>query len=252
MNNMKNLISVWNQYYDENDDTALKDKNFFKLEIETIIENILSHVHFFQKPVKILELGSGTGYLAFVISNVLRKKNIQFDYVGIDFSDQAIKKSKRRQLENCLFTKSDFNKFLKNNGTKFDYIITQRSIIAIMDKKEQEELLIEIKNSMHKNSIGLFSEITTQAFEQIQELRKKLGVKPLDKVWHSLYLDETLVSDIFSRITVKDFSSTYWLITRVIYPFFAEPKHNSKIHDFAAKLDQNGKHGLVKLFVARI
>jgi hypothetical protein len=60
-----------------------------------------------------------------------------------------------------------------------------------------------------------------------------------------------VVRAVFPSLEIIDYSSTYWLITRVVYPYFAEPKHNTALHDFAAGLHQDGPYGLVKLFASR-
>lgn len=66
---------------------------------------------------------------------------------------------------------------------------------------------------------------------------------------HSLYVDENIIKSNFKKSKIMDFSSTYWLITRVIYPYFQNPKHNSEIHKFSSGLTQSGNYGLVKLFL---
>jgi len=251
---MKNLLKVWNNYYaTSNKDTAIRDENFFSLEVEAISNNLLKEIinKHKKKPIKILELGSGTGFLASKITSLLTKNKVKYHYLGIDFSDVGIQKANKRKIDNCTFLKNDFLNFLKSNQQKFDFIITQRTVMAIMEKKTQEQILKLIKTSLSSTGCGLLSECSIQALKKIQEIRKLLGVKPLKKVWHSRYLDEQFLPKVFTNIKVIDFSSTYWLITRAIYPFFEEPKHNTKIHDVAAKLTQTGNYGLVKLFVIR-
>lgn len=250
MKSKDNLNSVWDKYYKKSSrNTILKDDNFFRLEIQAILEQIKSYIQR-KKTIKILELGSGSGYLASKIcSNLL--KNISYDYTAIDFSEEAVTKAKKRKIKNCTFIKNDFSDFLKNSDDVYDIIISQRSIMAIMNQNQQKKLLILIKKHMKQNSIGIFSEVTQQAFKKIQTLRRKIKLPPLEKVWHSRYLDETLLSRIFKHSKIIDFSSTYWLVTRVIYPFFEEPKHNSIIHKFAFNLSQEGDYGLVKLFIVK-
>lgn len=251
---MKNLLKVWNNYYaTSNKDTAIRDENFFSLEIEAIISNLLKEILDKNKKttIKILELGSGTGFLASQIVSLLNKNKVKYHYLGIDFSDVGIQKANKRKIDNCMFVRDDFIHFLKSNKEKFDFIITQRTVMAIMEKNNQQQLLKLIKQSLNTKGCGILSECSVQALEEIQKIRKLLGIEPLKKVWHSRYLDERFLSKIFSNSKVIDFSSTYWLITRVIYPFFEEPKHNSKIHEVAAKLAQTGNYGLVKLFVVR-
>lgn len=251
MNTDNNLTNVWDKYYEEYDDTAIKDKNFFELEINAIRNHLSKNITSLGKPVNILELGSGTGYLASILTSFLDLNKIDFSYVGVDFSKNGIEKADKRKLKNCTFVKDDFNNFLNNYKEEFDCVITQRSLMAIMDLDLQINLLNSIKNHMSKNSIGIFSEVSIQAFEKLQSLRKDLTMKPLEKVWHSKYLDENLFKNTFSNVKIYDFSSIYWLVTRVIYPYFEEPKHNTKLHDFTSKLEQTGNYGLVKVFVVK-
>ena len=250
---MKKLTKVWNEYYDESQkNTILKDDNFFKLEIDSIIKNLILEINRINKPsVKILELGSGTGFLASKIILSLKKKKIQCNYTGIDFSLVAIDKANKRNIKNCEFINSDFVDFLKSNNEKFDFIITQRSIMAIMKKNSQLLLLKLIKKSLSKNGIGLFCECTVQALNEIQKLRKKLGILPLKKVWHSRYIDVNTILSLFTNTRIIDFASTYWFLTRIIYPYFEEPKHNTNFHKLAATLPQKGDNGLVKLFIVQ-
>ena len=250
---MKKLTQVWNEYYDESKkNTILKDNNFFKLEINSIVENLIIEINFIKKSsVKILELGSGTGFLASKIMLTLKKKKIQCNYTGIDFSPVANRKANKRNIKNCEFINSDFVEFLKSNNEKFDFIITQRSIMAIMEKNSQLLLLKLIKKSLSKKGIGLFCECTVQALSEIQKLRKKLEILPLKKVWHSRYVDVNTILSLFTNTRIIDFASTYWFLTRIVYPYFKEPKHNTNFHKFAAVLPQEGNYGLVKLFVVQ-
>lgn len=250
---MKKLTQVWNEYYTESQkNTVLKDNNFFKLEINSIVENLILEINLVKKSsVKILELGSGTGFLASKIMLSLKKKKIRCYYTGIDFSPVAIRKANERNIKNCKFVNSDFVDFLKSNKEEFDFIITQRSIMAIMEKTSQLLMLKLIKKSLSKKGVGLFSECTVQALAKIQKLRKKLGISPLKKVWHSRYVDVDTILSLFNNVRIVDFASTYWFLTRIVYPYFEEPKHNTPFHKFAAVLPQEGNYGLVKLFVVQ-
>jgi len=246
-----NLTQVWEKYYkDKKIETALKDHNFFSLEVNAILNQLFNEsLNMKKSNLKILEIGCGTGFFANQLYSFLENKSINFRYIGIDFSKNAIKKAKNRKIKKCKFIQTDFIKFLKNNKTNFDFIISQRTIMAIMDPLSQTQLLKLIKKSLTMNGVGVFSEISGQAYKKILKLRKNLGVSLLEKVWHSKHIDENEIKSIFSKSKKIDFSSTYWLITRVIYPYFQKPKQNTKLHNFASKLSQCGNYGLVKLFV---
>jgi ubiquinone/menaquinone biosynthesis C-methylase UbiE len=251
MKSKENLTKVWDNYYEKSKKNyILKDDNFFRLEIQAISDQILHYIKKNKKPIKILELGSGSGFLASIICSKILKKS-QYHYLGVDFSQKGINKANKRKIKNCSFIQSDFLDFFSKTKENFDIIITQRSIMAIMNNSDKKKLLNFIRDHMKQNSVGIFSEVTTQAFKKLQTLRKKLGLQPIEKVWHSHHLDESFVKEIFNHSTIIDYSSTYWLITRVIYPYFEEPKHNSLIHSFASTLSQSGDYGMVKLFVVR-
>ena len=123
--------------------------------------------------------------------------------------------------------------------------------MALMTGHSQIRLFKLIKKHLSQSGVDIFSEATVQALRQNQKLRKSLGLSPMIKVWHSRYLDTRLLLKIFSNVQIVDFSSTYWLLTRVVYPFFQDPKHNTKFHNFASSLSQEGNYGLAKIFVVR-
>lgn len=246
------IKKTWNKQYKKNTTTALQDKNLFKLEIDSIKQNFKKKISELNgRNIKILEIGSGTGYLALQLTKILKNENISYEYTGIDFSTEAIKKSKKRKISNCAFFEIDFLKFFKTNTLKFDLIISQRSIMAMMNKKTQKELLNQIKLNLKKSGFGIFSECTIQSLKNHQKLRKKLSIEPYEKIWHSTYIDENTLKLFFKTYQKIDFSSSYYLITRIIYPYFSKPKHNTKIHDFASSLDQHGDYSLVKLFIVK-
>ena len=218
MESKDDLNDVWDNYYQKSTrNTILKDDNFFKLEINTIFEQV-KYFTKTKKKIKILELGSGSGYLASQICSKILK-NITFHYVGIDFSEEAITKAKKRKIKNCSFFKNDFLDFLNDSDDVYDIIISQRSVMAIMNKKQQKELLKLIKKHMKQNSIGIFSEVSQQAFKKIQTLRKKIHLTPLEKVWHSHYLDESLFSSIFTNKKLRFSKVKFFCSTTQQEPF---------------------------------
>ena len=251
---MNDLLKVWNDYYSDADtDTAIKDKHFFSLEVMSIIRQVSEElVHRPRVSLTILELGAGTGYLAkSIVEHVIEGFGIPVSYVGVDFSEVAIAKANRREIQGAKFVASDFFEYLNEDKQHYDIVVTQRSIMAILDRNSQLRLLQVIRQHLKDDGLGIFSEGTQQALDKLNYLRERLGVPPFHRIWHSLHVDQGHIRQVFSSVDVVDFSSTYWLITRVIYPYFQEPQHNTPLHQFAAELPQIGDHGLVKIFLAR-
>jgi SAM-dependent methyltransferase len=245
------LLQTWDEYYRQNTgETVLKDRNFFQLEIEAIRDAV-----FEQAPnglIRILELGSGTGFLAqFLIDALIERGRSDCEYVGVDFSAEAVAKARSREIPSAEFVQQDFQSFFDEKDRRFDVVVAQRSIMALVDPLQQRRLLGSIKDCLGECGVAILSEGTQAGFEALNALRRSTGQDELDHIWHCLYLDEEMVREVFEEVGIQDYSSTYWLITRVIYPFGRNPEHNTPIHDLAAELPQFGNFGLVKLIIAR-
>ncbi len=245
-----NIKDVWNEQYSDMKETALQDKNLFKLESDAIKNKIKSFIaQVDKKEINILELGSGTGFLASIIIREFASNNITLNYTGVDFSSLATEKANSRKLENSIFLENDFIDFLKTTTLQYDIILTQRAIMAIMEEDKQNLMLGLIIKKL--DGIGIFSECTEEGFLKLNALRRELNVNDLEKVWHSRYLSTQQLDKYFKNYIIEDFSSMYYLITRVIYPMFEEPHHNTPLADFAASLKQDGEYSFLKLIIIR-
>ena len=241
------LKETWEDYYSDHIDTAIKDHFFFHLEIRAILESIESFLLLHNsEQIAILEIGCATGYLLKQISKKFDKKyNIKL--TGVDFSTNAINQARKRNIPNATFIEDNMLYFFNRNSQTYNLIITQRTIMALLERNEQISFLTAVKCSLKENGMGVFSECLKSGLDELNKLRRQLNIEPILKVWHSRYLEKEIFEDIFSQTEYFDFSSLYWLVTRVIYPFFEEPVHNSKIAEFTAQLPQLGNFGLAKL-----
>lgn len=243
---MASIEETWDNYYSEKTDTAIKDRNFFRLEIEEINSQLRAYLTDRNlAEASILELGCGTGFLIEYLQKELVAHDLTFH--GVDLSSNAIKQAKERAITKTSFSKNDFLSFLDSSTEEFDAIITQRSIMALMESEEQDKMLGFIKSRLKPDGIALLSEGFIENVQEMDKLREKLDLEPIGTVWHSRYLTKKQVQDFLGNAQFIDFSSTYWLVTRVISPYFTEPVHNSKIADFSSQLPQLGNHSTVKL-----
>ena len=246
--NIDELNSVWDDQYRYNDDTALKDNNLFELEFDAIFSVISDNLNL-NKKIRILEIGCGTGFL---INKIKNKLNTKIFCDCVDFSQQAIEIAKRRNILDVNFYCEDFFKFFKKNNETYDFIISQRSIMAIMSRSQQTKLLKHIKNSLKRTGVGILSECFEEQLIKLNKHRKIMGLRVFEKVWHSLYLKTSQINNIFTKARYIDFCSTYFLVTRIIYPFFDDPIHNQEIHKKAMKLTNSGDYSFLRLVVVKI
>ncbi len=247
--NLSTLKKTWESQYDGENVTALKDHNLFEIETSAIISEINKHIGISEQ-INILEIGCGAGELLRRVYANLSTKDINFKLCGVDFSENAILTAKRKSNSNIDFYSADFKSFFSNiNNNKFDIIISQRSIMALMDLDSQVELLSLIKKSLNDKAIGIVSECFQEDLERFNKHRVSAGLSEIEKVWHSNYLNEDMFSSMFSNVHSYHYCSTYMLTTRIIYPMFDNPKHNQKIHQYAAGLPESGDYSFLKMLV---
>ena len=248
------LKKTWDEQYDGEKISSLKDKNLYFLEVKAIIlciHKVIKNFSANREEFKILELGCGTGELLRQIDTSLKNLSnfhINPKFVGVDFSTNAIKQAKNNALENQTFICDDFlNYLVSTESNSIDIIVTQRAIMAIMDQKLQKQVLNEINRVLKENGTGIFSECFNSGLNNLNQLRELAKLGPIEKVWHSLYLEEENFFQIFKNVNFDDFCSTYFLITRIIYPYFDAAKHNQTIHDIAVKFPNSGTNSFLKL-----
>ena len=249
------LHDTWEQQYESETVTALKDKNLFDLEVralEAAVLKVFTETKRLPHEVKVLELGCGSGELVRRLSAGVMTSYAAVTFYGVDFSENAINAANRQAQINQVFVRSDFIEHLKSlEDNSVPIIISQRSLMALMSKNDQEMLLEQINRVLSPQGVGIFSECFHHDLVRFNKLREQAGLGAIAKVWHSLYLDEAMFTDIFTDCSFEHFCSTYMLLTRVVYPMFEEPKHNQLIHEIAAKSAEAGDSSFLKLAKVR-
>jgi len=244
------LEDEWNRQYESADKTALKDNNLFELEVEALTKAVLKYAPSSGK-CRIIELGCGTGaLLASLTESLLQSGMKKIEAIGVDFSKVAIEKAKSRNLEFVSFECESFEDFLIASHKPFDIILSQRSIMALMKEEAHAQILVAIESHLNDEGVAILSECFEGAFEHFNTLRNKAGLEPIAKVWHSRHISEAQVASIFGSVNYIDFCSSYMLATRLIYPMFEKPVHNSKIHDMARQLPNGGDSSYLKIAIA--
>lgn len=248
------LVETWDKQYAGEVVTALKDDNLFMLEVEALITSVVEQVSN-QKTTEtftVLELGCGTGELIRRMDQRVHPKIKELKFFGVDFSENAIELAKNKSNSRQSFFKSDFISYIKQiPANSVDMVVTQRSIMALMEETDQKELLDEVNRVLIPGGSGVFSECFAAEFLSFNALRHVANLPPIDRVWHSRYLDESMLNDVFGEVLYRHFCSTYMLITRIIYPVFEEPVHNRQIHKMAAQLPNSGSTSFLKLAIVK-
>lgn len=202
-------------------------KNFEMSTIEKFIED----------GMKVLDLGCGSGTSAF---HFARNKDI--DITGLDFSskmiDQANFDMKDRGFDSnkMRFFVEDIKKIsdsphIKNQ--KYDLVITERVIINLDSWDEQKKAILDIMEFVKKDGRYLMCENLQEGLDNLNKMRNKIDLEPIEKPWHNRYLFKNEIESINEVEIVDsiDFSSTYYFFSRIINAGVASIEKTSPSYD---------------------
>jgi 2-polyprenyl-3-methyl-5-hydroxy-6-metoxy-1,4-benzoquinol methylase len=215
--------------------------------------------------VRLLDLGCGNGFTSIQLARTRR-----IDVTGIDVSTEMINyanqileslKGKLKgtaEFRTANILDSSFNDSLGQNG--FDIVLTKRVLINILTWNEQKESITKICKLLKPGGTYLMIEATLQGYDKINRLRERFKLARTPIRWHNNYFDEEkllpFLKEIFTQVHPWDFSSTYYVGSRVIQPlllkpFGKEPEYDFFLNRFFSCLPSFGDHGMQKLFVCK-
>lgn len=219
---------------------------------------------YLQDDSTVLDIGCSNGHAT--LDYACRKR---LDITGMDYVPEMIEAAREnlRHAADALrgtvrFETGDIRALPFADAT-FDTVMTTRVIINLQNWEAQCVGIAECLRVAKPNGVVLLSEATRQGLEAINRLRGELGMKPLSMPAFNCYLDGEAVLDrdwgCDAALEVVDFSSTYYLLTRVLKPvleLLPESKvkavdPGSEINRLAGMLPAWGDYGVQKLFILR-
>lgn len=256
----KKIKQFWNEQADEFKDSQLAtapDVNYRDLEIRSIIQ-------YLKNGTWLLDVGCGNGYSTFKFAEAFPRMKI----TGIDYSEEMIAQAQNAleekkglnlrvdfQAANVLSLSSDLG--LKQ---KFDYIISERCLINLLDWQQQASAILQMKKLLKKNGRIILCENTKEGLARLNCLRQKLGLKPIAVRWHNYYLPENKLIEFarkhFKVEEVNNIGSLYYVISRVVYAKLCdlkkeEPEYLNPINEIASQLPAVGNYSPNFIFILR-
>lgn len=214
---------------------------------------------------RVLDIGCGNGYTSIKLA---QKKAIKV--IGIDISSEMIRCAKRmlRNHRGKLKGEVQFElgnilspHFVERFGRDwFDTVLTKRTLINVLSWSEQKEAIIKILHLLKPKGKYVLIEGTIQGYKKMNNLRERFGIARTPIRWHNNYLDEEklipFLNENFDIICLRNFSSTYYIGSRVIQPlllkpFGKEPSYDFFLNLFFSYLPSLGNYGIQKLIVCR-
>jgi hypothetical protein len=113
----------------------------------------------------------------------------------------------------------------------------------------------------HTKAMGYYIAIENfiEGHENMNRARSSVGLPEIPVRWHNLYFKEqefiSNVQRFFDDITLKDFSSSYYFATRVIYSKMCQmrgetPDYSHEIHQLAIRLPWFGQFSPIRMAVS--
>lgn len=209
----------------------------------------------------VLDLGCGDGRTIEALSDRFDCKG-----TGLDFSQEMIQLAEERlskldHKKQLSFVAGDIRAVNQQfGGQQFDFVLTDRSLINIEDTAEQLKAIRDIAEIVRAGGYYLAIENFVEGNERLNELRGIFELPPIPVRWHNKFFEEnSFIEEAqkhFSEVRKIDFSSAYYLATRVIYSKLCqiegmEPDYRHPIHEFSVSLPQLGDFSPIKLFVMK-
>lgn len=232
-----------------------------KLEVSNIIETINSlNVH---EGASILDVGCGDGYTTIDVAQAL--PGLYFR--GVDYSASMIENA-RRQLaartdlqERLTFTVGDATNLEEACGDEtFDVVMTDRCLINLASLERQSQAIAQIAEHTKPGGHYVAIENFVEGQENLNAMRRAVGLPEIAVRWHNLFFKEAdfirAAEPFFAEIKFKDFSSSYYFATRVVYSAMCQmrgeqPDYEHEIHQLAINLPWTGQFSPIRMAVLR-
>lgn len=234
---LENVKNFWDKEADEwgdNPCVTIRDHYFRLLEIETICGLVKGRDHVF-------DIGCGSGFSTLFYSQFIGR------IIGADYSESMVKCAQRFLTDREYYEKvmeqysPDTKPVLKDNirfeqgniidlrypPNTFDAVIAERVLINLPAVEMQDEAVTQVARVLKPGGIWMVVEVIKQGHSDVDRLRKKFGLKILEKYWHNLYVDETHFISVADRVglSVREIRrfETYQFLTKVIHPMVVAP-----------------------------
>lgn len=233
------------------------DKYAIELEIREISKRL-------NDGERVLDVGCANGFSTLQFA---REKRI--DIRGVDYIAEMINQANELScsMQAKLLGKVDFKQgditLLNEPDAAYDKVIVVRVLINLSKWENQVKGLLECARVLKSGGVLLLSEATTQGWTRLNRLRRECGLEDIPVPAFNLYLDQEKIieaaSPVLELIELVNFSSTYYLGTRVFKPILAasgKTKMNvadpeSELNRLFAQLPSWGDYGTQKMFVFR-
>lgn len=207
---------------------------------------------------KILDAGCGDGETVFALAEAFGCAATGMDYSSamIDLARKRLAANPNPRVDFAIGDLREGDKIFAPES--FDFISTDRSLINLPSAEEQFAAIAALARLLRPGGYYLAIENFVEGNDALNALREIYGLPPIEIRWHNRFFREAefaaCASRHFRTVERKDFSSSYYFATRVIYSALCAaegmaPDYRHPIHAQSVKLPPFGQYSPIKLFV---
>jgi ubiquinone/menaquinone biosynthesis C-methylase UbiE len=233
------ILEFWNARAGLGDSAGTNDLPLKQIEMSALAE-LVPHGS------RVLDIGCGNGITAFRLAE---RKGVTV--VGIDYAAEMVENAKREAQRRAVESRAQFvvgdirklGQIEAIANQTFDIVISERVLINLASWVEQRAAIRDIVGRLAPGGRYLMCESVEDGLVNINRARACINLPPIEKPWHNRYLRETEIADVdFATLRQRrDFSATYYFLSRVVNAWVAknenaEPRYDSVINQLAPQL----------------
>lgn len=210
-----------------------------------------------EAPRAIVDVGCGNGLLL----SLLRQSHADIELTGLEYTPELRAIAQGRGIADCEIVKGDV-RALPFADSRFDIAITERCIINILDRNEQEASLREMARIVRPGGYYICIEAFTDGLAQLNEAREQMGLPPnvtphfnrwFDPDWFRAVIEKRFDIVADPALPPPNFLSSHYFMSRVVYPATttAPIVYNSHFTRFFGFLEPIGNYSPIQFWILR-
>jgi len=228
-----------------------------ELEIATLVRVIVELK--IAAPGPVLDVGCGNGYSTLRVARELPS----LEFTGVDFSEnmveaaQALLAGSPELAPRVSFRVGSVLDLTAACGEQlFAATMTDRCLINLLAAEDQTRAIAQIAARTRPSGWYIAIENFVEGQERMNAARRTMGLEDIPVRWHNRYLVEAeflkAAEPFFDKVHWYDFSSAYYLATRVAYSAMCkmrgeEPNYEHEMHRRAVNLPWGGQFSPIRM-----
>lgn len=202
-------------YWEQPGTISLLDSNLRRLEEQAV----LRYLH---RDMVFADLGCGGG------ESTVRYAQAVKSCLALEQSQHLRSRAERifseAGLKNVELVEGSVSR-LDEYASRFDCVLTQRVVINFLTWEEQQHVIRGVWSTLRPGGLYLMIENTFEGFENLNSVRRSVGLPNIPLHWHNYFLHYPLLLDFLKGKFVVEHVHTfdlYYLLTRVFVNMFAK------------------------------